>query len=317
VSNLSPSSYLLPERAARKPYQSPIEPWTVVPDPEEDAQRGEEGLQSLAFAARIYVPKKTKRVAPPARCASEVHRDPSAVLRDSTQPTEVRVDALRYWVRLDPDNAATFVVEQLERADLDTPWCRALVFATDHLTLANNDLRARLSRRLLSYAQHVANRRDEQPALWAALRQYASIAQERRANDLLPFLDGRHASTRQSALQAVQIIFSSRPPAIADSIEDLRTRIGELARIYLDRDFMTSAENGALALNLFLTAAAVLHPDLDSFAQAVVAIGRRYLTRQARLGLLRRKAAWAAGGPASDRACGSLEHAGEILGNAG
>ena len=85
-------------------------------------------------------------------------------------------------------------------------------------------------------------------ALWSAVRRYAALVDESRAETLLEFLRREDdAATRQMALQAIRKIFFRAAPTTAQ--DRLVARLRELIETCLHADVVVDATMRALAAN--------------------------------------------------------------------
>lgn len=111
--------------------------------------------------------------------------------------------------------------------------------------------------------------RDGRPAgydrcLSVALRTVARVAALEAGAEFVGFLRaGDPPRTKQAALVAVRILFSSSPPSLEQPV--LWARLQQMLEKYLDAEFVSSVEVGALALNTIVAAVASGLPQLPNF----------------------------------------------------
>lgn len=193
---------------------------------------------------------------------------------------EERIEDLEARALDAPLQASIFVVEELERSDLDLAWRDALISAAEQLQLDDENLRARLASSLLRHAQSM-DRSIDTPVLWSALRRYASLSSGEDVLVNIPaFLAPSSArTTQQAALQALENTFSAHgpkitPPAIARRIEEIATAAipGK------------TAADRALALSAIVTAACLELPNAMTMIRSVAPEDaetlRRFLLRE-------------------------------------
>lgn len=175
---------------------------------------------------------------------------------DLPPTVEERLEALEGQANEAPADAARFVVETLERTELEADWRDALISAAEQLRFDDPLLRARLARALLRHA-HELDATADTPALWSALRRYASLSSADEVLENLPhFLALSCArTTQQSALQALENTFGASAPKFTPPA--LAKRVEELAATAMSG---TTAEERALALSAIVTAACLELP---------------------------------------------------------
>lgn len=205
------------------------------------------------------------------------------VLLNATAPIDQRDRALLDLIECGEKSISGFVLTELEKTGLKPEWARRLIVAAEQLDLDDPMLRGRLSKLLIARALSLLSEgqaRNDQ-AIWSALRKFGGLAEPTEVNDLLPFLGVKNTfATRQVALQVIHEIYKQSPPANSKAIDELATRVADIADKFLDPEFARSPENASLALNAFLTLAATGTLNAVKLADRVKVFGSGFILRR-------------------------------------
>ena len=172
------------------------------------------------------------------------------IVQDENTSLDDRINALQEWIFLDSDSAAAFILDELEKDDSSPEWRNALIYAAEDVRFPNEKDQVRLCNRLRELA--LVLRESSEPnierVVWTALRRFASLVAEERANELTEFLYQRgQVDTRLVALQGIVHIFEIAPPQQLKDCQPLADRVFELSSKLIDPDVMTAGETSAIA----------------------------------------------------------------------
>jgi hypothetical protein len=213
-----------------------------------------------------------------------------SVVRDTGSGGDLRVSALEELVARRDPGLPGWLLSELERDDLPSPWQERLVFASEDVDFLEEGDRARLRERLYTLAQRMSDPTESamsQEALWAAVRRFTSLVAPGReceqALRLLGFLrPGQPLLLQQVALQCVQNLFADRPPDHPEALRPLRRRAADLAGRFLDQDVVSSPANAALAINAIHALAVLGDRQLPKMIRQARAVEKSWLTSQLR-----------------------------------
>jgi hypothetical protein len=213
-----------------------------------------------------------------------------SVVKDTGSEGNVRISALEELVARRDPGLAGFLLDELERVDLPSPWQERLIFAAEDVDFLEEGDRARLRERLYNLAKRLSDPTESstgQEALWAAVRRFASLVAPGReceqALRLLGFLrPGQSLLLQQVALQCVQNLFADRPPNHPEALRPLRRRAADLAVRFLDQDVVSSPANAALAINAIHALAVLGDRQLPKMIRQARGVGKGWLESQLR-----------------------------------
>jgi len=173
----------------------------------------------------------------------------------------------------------------LTRLDRPLDERRQLLALAERVDVTNAGQRAALADALIAHARLLRDTDDAaaDPPLWSALRRFASLVGPERAPELLAFMrptDG--ATTRQAALLGVHSILELRDMSGGPAADGLRQRLAGLAGKYLDLDWLTSGQNGALATAALTAAVLAETTNSRALVEQAVGLGRDRLVRRTR-----------------------------------
>ena len=205
------------------------------------------------------------------------------VLRTPEVESSRRCSVLAELIRRKDRALPSFILSELSVDDLPESWRGTLILAAEDVVFPERGQRARLKQLLLDAGTALRDslRVESEPAFWAAIRRFASLASQADAPCLLRFLrpaDG--VAARQLAFQALQNIFASSPPSDPEALIALRDRVADLALKYLDVDLLTPGENASLAQNACHALAALGDERLPDCARRLLASDRPWLIRR-------------------------------------
>jgi hypothetical protein len=195
---------------------------------------------------------------------------------------EAKLEALGRLCESNNPEVPRFTAERLSGTRLNLRWRAALVHSAEHVHCDNQEIRPSLAGGLYRSALVLrdANQSWTDAAVWAAVRTLGGLVQIEQAGVLREFLDDDRIKTRQVAFQALQGILARDPVAARRLPADVKQRAGELAELYLNRDFLISAENVALAANACCVALLANVPNIDQVRTKLAALGRPVLEKQ-------------------------------------
>ena len=226
---------------------------------------------------------------------SEDERDASEAAQDNSTSITDRVAALQEWIIVDNDAASEFILEQLERQNLQPEWCNALIYSAEDIRLPEASDRQRLCTRLREIALDMLEQLPpaEASVVWSAIRRFASLVPEERAGELVTFLYQKsQIDTRLVALEGVVTVFHSAPPATLMGVERLSDRIFELTNKVIDSDIMTAGEISAIAEKGIHALAAIGDHRLEAALSKLKSLGWQWLRVQVRADLCELKTSW-------------------------
>jgi hypothetical protein len=193
-----------------------------------------------------------------------------------------RADDLRKLVQESPQQAAKYVADELSREDLSEEWQSVLVFFAEDTSFPAT-LQGRVCDRLLEIAslRREVARAGSDKVVWSALRRAASLLSQEHVNKLLQFLERRGAvDTRSVALKCVERVFEIAPPAMAEGLDQISTRVFTFALKFLDPDIFAAGENALIAQNAVGAMAALGDAKLGEALISVKRLERRWMTQQ-------------------------------------
>lgn len=188
----------------------------------------------------------------------------------------------------DSDNSLTStpaaLISALRQPTIPHPELDHLLREAEQTRVSDPQQREDLRTLLLRHARQLRDTDDAaaEPLLWSAIRRFSSIAPPEQAFALVEFLrPSDRANVRQSALLGLYSILELRSLADHANSAHLRLRLTELARKYLDPDWLVSGQNSALALSAFTAAALAEVPDILELAHQLRSLKRDRLHRRA------------------------------------
>ncbi len=193
---------------------------------------------------------------------------------------EARINALRELTALGDARLEEFLSRTLKEVE-SGPWLFALIDSAEKTDILEENHRRAVAASLLAQALRL---RDTQEAagehsLWSAIRRFASLAEEKDAPTLLSFIRPEdRGATRQVALQALLHIFETSAPTL--EAPTLQIRVCDLAKKYLDPDWLITPTNNVLAMNCFCAAAVMHAPELDDLTDRLLSLGKKRLVSQ-------------------------------------
>jgi hypothetical protein len=266
-------------------------------------------------------PSESHKVSPPPFPCVEWESDRLwSVVRDTGSEGNVRISALEELIARRDPGLPEFLLGELERDDLPSPWQERLIFAAEDVDFLEEGDRSRLRDRLYTLAQRMSDPTESaigQEALWAAVRRFTSLVAPGReceqALRLLGFLrPGQPLLLQQVALQCVQNLFADRPPDHPEALRPLRRRTADLAERFLDPDVVSSPANAALAINAIHALAVLGDRQLSKMIRQARELGKSWLTAQLRRRLEQVRDRWGKGKTregVDQASCARLEHA--------
>jgi hypothetical protein len=192
-----------------------------------------------------------------------------------------RVAALGELAERGDPHLLGYIVNELSARALNPAWRQALLLAAERAPLGSVDAKS-LSTTLMRHvvALDAIGGPESKPAIWAALRRIGSVADSGVLTVLLPLLASTDMQTRQATLQAITAIARA---ASHQGAEEVSQRMLELARKYLDADWLVSGPNIAMAANAVRAAVATNGVSVrDEFTVRIREIGRPALERLCR-----------------------------------
>lgn len=185
---------------------------------------------------------------------------------------------------LSPTSTSEALIRALRQPTIPHPELYHLLLEAEQIRVSDLQQREELRSLLLRHARQLRDNDDatSEPLLWSALRRFSSLAAPEQAIALAEFLrPSDRANVRQSALLGLYSILELR--SLADDADSalLRLRLTELARKYLDPDWLVSGQNSAIALAAFTAAALADVPDGLQLAHQLRSLKRDRLLRRA------------------------------------
>jgi hypothetical protein len=200
-----------------------------------------------------------------------------AAVQNRSFAAAARLRALDELIERDDADVPAFAVEELERGGALEEWRDGLLVVTERMTVLDPGLRNRLTRILLIHAQALRSG-GASPALWAALRRYATLVPGNRAAEFLEFLDpAAPALSHQVVFQCIANVFSVEPPSDDAPLDALRARVAVLAAGYLSVRPLETGTQMSLARNAFTAAAALGSEDLGRLEGLLLEQRERWL----------------------------------------
>lgn len=217
-----------------------------------------------------------------------------STLEDAPDDSERRAAALEEIIERqqerEDERLPAFILEELGRASLPRQWRDALVLATERVQFRDHGQRGRLAERLLALTLDMQRERAapgstgprDAPAdpLHAAIRRYAKLRPQARAEALLVFLsDDQPFEIRRVALVALSDAFSGLAPTLDEwpRLDALRRRAAEMVLTHLAPERVDSPDQEALALDAYCASAALAPPELPALTERAVAAGKPWL----------------------------------------
>ena len=174
-----------------------------------------------------------------------------------------------------PSAAEALVLEQIAGANLEPEWRDQLLFAVEELDFRDDTQRATLKERLFELACQLRDSAAAQsrPALWSAIRSFATFAPEEESVRLLEFLrDEDEPDTQRVAMLGVQRLFSAQPPSQPPIHIELADRVFESADFFIRPRLLRLDDAAAMALEAFHALAALADPRVITLAERIADI---------------------------------------------
>ncbi len=225
-----------------------------------------------------------------------------ATIKRADVRIEVRNAALDELLEREEPALVPVVVTMLGKDDRNDPFWRALLRATPRMKVTDESLRRTLADNLWDIAEQLKESRTEgdEDLLWTAIRRYATLRPQADIGKLVEFLDEPDTDERlprfHVVLLAIQNAFYASPPNELEmaSLQKLRGRVSALAHKYLDRAFLTTPDQRAIALSSYCAAAILGCADLVELTQQAISMREMWLLELAEQKLSPLAARWLA-----------------------
>ncbi len=189
---------------------------------------------------------------------------------------------------------SSYLAAELARLDLSRERTAILVVAAEHAIFDKGHNREVIKQGLKSAAAALYNSREVrwQPAVWSAIRRYASMLDPQEASTLAEFLYFTgEIDARQVTLQAIRNVLAGHPPQ-GDQFAALRDQVFRITDSALRPESLRPGAAAALAMSALSALAALADERLTVCVRKVLEWNRSWFIRQVRTVLEEIQAHW-------------------------